>query len=601
MASDVAGGELTERGRNVLYRNVRVVPELEQSFEFAVRESGFTFTVESNCTRTFRTHEFAALRLPLDLYKCVSSVLAVPETVGPSGLVRLPLVIHAPNHGTMRVTVAKSEGSLPVYGRVMPFRVHAELWLDLIAGARPLDNGLFEVPAGSSRAVLEFELTKVFPFAYTDLFTRWERPPFYSFVDRETVLGALPNEWLSGIAFRPEMSRFANNSVAEPALVSACYYADMAAYTPELAPGLKATDLLRCAADSVLRDLTISSFAFTDFTIFPQCLASAIDLAWLTVAATGDWEWAARRRIELKEWSERLLSREYQQTGLVYADASGVPGEGRAAMWLDSIRSGHLESYVTAFCARAALRLSELLERIGEHPMAEKMRAMHLRARANYWKTFYDPARRRVTMWVDRRGDRHDFDCFAHLGAAIVCGFAPPDLAPDLLREYLARVEKSGFSQYQYGLPIVLEPIPAIYHHDWKGKGVEQDGSDGFGIYQNGSIVHFHLYYLFQALYQTGLRHEANALWAKVTPRFRQGGSGISGPLHSGLDWRRIDGTPGGYEGLLAEQHHFMLAAITGYLGCELSIDGLRMNPAALAVTSDRLRSLHPNFARMAK
>jgi hypothetical protein len=601
MASDVAGGELTERGRNVVYRNVRVVPELEQSFQFTVRESGFTFTVESTCTHTFRTHEFAALRVPLDLYKCVSSVLAVPETAGPSGLVRLPLVIHAPNHGTMRVTLAKSEGSLPVYGRVMPFRVQAEKWLDLIVGARPLDNGLFEIPAGKSRAVFEFELTKIFPFADTDLFTRWQRPPFYSFVDRETVLGALPNEWLSGIAFRPEMGRFGNNSVSESVLLAACYDADLAAYTPDLAPGLKATDLLRCAADSVLRDFTISSFAFTDFTIFPQTLASPIDLAWLTVAATGDWEWAATRRDELKEWGERLLSREYQQTGLVYADASGVPGEGRAAMWLDSIRSGHLESYVTAFCARAALRLAELLERVGENPMAQKMRSMHLRAQANYWKIFYDPARRRFTMWVDRRGERHDFDCFAHLGAAIVCGFAPPDLARDLLREYLARVERSGFTQYQYGLPMVLEPIPAIYHHDWKGKGVEQDGSDGFGIYQNGSIVHFHLYYLFQALYQTGLRHEANALWAKVTPRFRQGGPGISGPLHSGLDWRRIDGTPGGYEGLLAEQHHFLLAAITGYLGCELFIDGLRMNPATLAVTSDRLRSLHPNFARMAK
>lgn len=525
MASDVAGGELTGRGREVSYRKVRVVPELEQSLEFAVRESGFTLTIESDCTRTIRTHEVAALRLPFDLNQCVTSVLAIPETAGPSGLVRLPLIIHAPNHGTMRVTLAKSRGGLPVYGRVMPFRVHAELWLDLIAGARPLENGLFEIPAGRSSTVLEFELVKVFPFAGTSIFTRWERPPFYSFVDRETVLGALPNEWLSGVPFRPEMSRFANNSVSEPVPLSAGYHGEMAAYTPELAAGLKGTDLLRCAADALLRNFTISSFAFTDFTVFPQTLASPIDLAWLTVASTGDWQWAARRRLELKEWGQRLLSREYQQTGLVYADASGNPGEGRGAMWLDSVRSGHLESYVAAFCARAALRLFELLERIGEHSTAVKMRAMHRRAQESYWKTFYDPSRRRVAMWVDRRGDHHDFDCFAHLGAAIVCGFAPRSVAPDLLREYLGRVEKSGFTQHQYGLPIVLEPIPAIYHNDWFGKGVEQDGRDGVGIYQNGSICHFQLYYLFQALYQSGLRREANTLWTKVTPRLHQGGA----------------------------------------------------------------------------
>jgi hypothetical protein len=140
----------------------------------------------------------------------------------------------------------------------------------------------------------------------------------------------------------------------------------MAAYTPLLAPGLKGSDLLQCAADSLLRDFTISSFAFTDFTVFPQTLASPIDLAWLTVAATGDWQWLAKRRSELKEWSSRLVPREWQQTVLVYADSSGNPGEGRGAMWLDSVRSGHLESYVTAFCARTALRASELLDRIRE-------------------------------------------------------------------------------------------------------------------------------------------------------------------------------------------------------------------------------------------
>ena len=38
--------------------------------------------------------------------------------------------------------------------------------------------------------------------------------------------------------------------------------------------------------------------------------------------------------------------REYRRTGLVYADASGNPGEGRGTMWMDSVRSGNLESYV---------------------------------------------------------------------------------------------------------------------------------------------------------------------------------------------------------------------------------------------------------------
>jgi hypothetical protein len=516
-------------------------------------------------------------------------------------LIRLPLVINAPNHGTMRVTVAKTDSGLPVYGRVMPFRVHAELWLDLIIGARPLENGLFEVGAGHSRTVLEFELTKIYPFADTDIFSTWRRAPFYSFVDREPVLGALPNEWLSGVSFRPEMRRFANNSVSEPVPLAAGYHAEMAAYTPDLAPGLKCTDLLRCAADSLLRDFTVSAFAFTDYTIFPQTLASPVDLSWLTVAATGDWAWAERHRFELKEWAQRLLSREYRGTGLVYADASGNPGEGRGTMWMDSVRSGNLESYVTAFCARAALRNSELLNRIGEHNLASNSRAMYQRARQSYWKTFFDPDKRRVAMWVDKRGDRHGFDCFAHLGAAIACDLAPHDISAALLNEYLARVEASGFTHYQHGLPLVLDPIPAIYHQDWFGKGVEEDGTDAYGVYQNGSICHFHLYYLLQALYRNGLREKASALWMKVTPRLRQGQPGISGPLHSGVDWTSPDGSPSGYEGLLAEQHHFLVAAVTGYLGYELTIDGLRYRGPDSRVVSDRVREVKPNFARLAE
>ena len=121
-----------------------------------------------------------------------------------------------------------------------------------------------------------------------------------------------------------------------------------------------------------------------------------------------------------------------------------------------------------------------------------------------------------------------------------------------------------------------------------------------YGVYQNGSICHFHLYYLFEALYRSGLRKKANALWMKVTPRLRQGQPGISGPLHSGVDWTSPDGSPSGYEGLLAEQHHFLVAAVTGYLGYELTIDGLRYKGRDSAWSRTGCGS-ETNFARLAE
>ncbi|MHB1357572.1 MAG: glucosidase family protein, partial [Anaerolineae bacterium] len=572
----------------------------EQALTFALREDGLRLELGWKCTRSFRTAEYAALRLPLDLYQTVMSVLALPNTAGPSGLVDLPMVLQAPNHGSLQVTVVENASEHPVLARVSPLRVQAELWLDLIVGAQPLANGLFEIPAGSGRVVLDLRLNKIYPFAGTDIYTTWQRPPFYSFVDREPILGALPNAWLSGLSFRPELAMFANNSVAEAAAPCAPFYADIAAYTPDLAPGLPATAILRCVADSQLLNQGKSSYS--DYDHFPEAASAPLDLAWLTVASTGDWAWAERRCAEIAHWSEILLSMEYQETGLVASKYSGRATDSEDFMscsWWDSIRSGHIESHVDAYCYRTALRSSELLARLGQTAMAARLGAMAARAREHFMETFYDPQTRRMAQWVDVDGVRYGFDSHPHISAGIMCGLVPQDLARELLMEYLQRLQARSFASYQYGLPILLDPIPARLHNPWMGKGVEPDGSDAVGAYMNGSITHHHTYEILQALYQVGLRREANDLFVKLTPLARSGG--LSAGLHSGMDWRNPDGSPSGYEGLLAEQYQFLLAAVTGYMGWELTIDGLRLNPAVRAACSDRVQLARPNFARLAQ
>jgi|GEM_PF-1766780 len=599
-ASDVGGGTLEAQGRRVTYRDVSVVPELRQTLTFAAREDGFRLELAWQCAESFRTAEVAALRLPLDLYQSVMDVLALPNTTGPSGLVNLPLVIHAPNHGSLQVTVVENSGPLPVLARVSPFRVRAELWLDLIVGAAPLDNGLFEVPAGEGRVALDFQLTKIFPLANTDIYSRWQRPPSYSFVDEEPILGALPNEWLSGLSFRPDLAMFANNSVAEAAPLCAPYYADIAAYTPDLAPGLPATDILRCATDSLL--YLPGQGGYSDYREFPMAASAPLDCAWLTVAATGDWEWAAQRRDVLAHWAGALLSMEYGQTGLAASRHTGRPDVSGyfSSSWWDSFRSGHLESFNNAMIYRAAGRAEELLARLGgEEALVAALHAMRARAREHFISVFYDPQTRRMAQWVDVDGVRYGFDSHPHLSAPILCGLIPEALGRQLLQEYLQRLEQRGFRAYQYGLPLVLEPVPPHLHNGWVGKGVERDGSDAYGAYLNGSLNHKFCYYTLQALYRLGLRREANDLFRKLTPLVRLGGT--SGGLHSGLDCRTPEGAMAGYEGLLAEQFQFLLAAITGYLGWELTIDGLKLDPAVRAACSDRVQTVRPNFARVAR
>jgi hypothetical protein len=598
LSSESCGGTIEVAGRRVTYSGIRPVPEIEWNYRFSLRENGFTLDLDWHCATKFHAGEIAALRIPFDLYRSVVNVLAMPDTAGPSGLVSLPLVINAPNHGVLRVTVRGGPSPTPVHARILPFRTRAELWLDLIPGARPLPSGIFEMPAGDGRVTLDFEVTRIFPFANQDLFGQWDLPPFYSFAERENITGALCNAWLTGLAFRPDLGRFANNSVADSAAACAPYYADIAAYTPMLAEGLDSRQFIRFAAEQLLRDLN-STAVYSDWHHFPTAAMAPTDCAWLYVAASGDWEWARRWRTGLQAFADILLGKEVGQTGLVASGFSGRPedvGEMgfMGCTWCDSIRTGHLDSYNNAHAFRALQRAADLLERIEDTWRASAARAMAARLKSNFLRTFLDADTQQIVMWVDTDGRSYGFRSHMHLGAAIALGLVPEAPARDLLGDYLQRLRASGHTHYEWGLPIFLDPVPAHLHNPWKGKGIEPDGTDQLGVYMNGGIHTHQTYYLLQALYRVGMRREANALFLKMTPLVR--GGELCGGLHSGVDWRHpVDGRASGYEGLLAEQFHFLLAAITGYLGCELTIDGL----AIRGPNTERIRNLKPNFARV--
>ena len=601
LSSESCGGTVAIEGRSIAYRGISPVPEIEWNTTYQLGEKGFSLEIGWKCSRTFHASELAALRIPFDLYRSVVSVMAMPDTSGPSGLVSFPLVIHAPNHGAMRVTVRNGG---PILARILPLRVQAELWLDLIPGAVPLPNGIFEMPAGEGRVVLDFALTKIFPFGVEDqrdIFGWWELPPFYSFADRESILGAMADAWLTGLAFRPDLGRFANNSVADSAAMCASYYADIAAYTPLLAEGLDARQFIRVATEQMARDQ--NSSVYSNWRHFPMAATSPLDCAWLYVASTGDWEWARRWREAIRSYAQTLKLLEHGDTGLIASAQSGIPEEAEAlggaghmqCQWADSVRSGHLESYVNAHAFRSLHRAADLLERLDAKEDAASARAQAARLRANFMATFYDPASQQIMQWVARDGRRFGFQSHMHLGAAVALGLVPEELAKELLGAYLGRLTASGFTHFEWGLPIFLDPIPTACHNNWKGKGVEVDGSDQVGIYQNGAIHTHQTWYFLQALYRSGLRPEANRIFHQMTTLVRSGE--LCGGLHSGIDWRHpVDGRATGYEGLLAEQFHFLLASITGYLGCELTIDGLVLN----GPMTGRIRMLQPNFARWA-
>jgi hypothetical protein len=119
-----------------------------------------------------------------------------------------------------------------------------------------------------------------------------------------------------------------------------------------------------------------------------------------------------------------------------------------------------------------------------------------------------------------------------------------------------AALETVGYADFENGVPINLWPIP------------EADlGGVVFGLpiggYLQGGATHHRAAGFVRALYRVGMEAEGDAvlhgLLASIADDRAFGGIG------SGADWRLWDGTPSGYEGLLAEGFGILAVAIDRY------------------------------------
>ena len=109
------------------------------------------------------------------------------------------------------------------------------------------------------------------------------------------------------------------------------------------------------------------------------------------------------------------------------------------------------------------------------------------------------------------------------------------------------------------------------------GTPTKDDGSDSFGIFENGGASACYAYFYIQALYQLGRRAEAERILWPMMATFANGGF-QNGVGHAG-EWRRWDGQPSGYEGFLADAYYAQMAVFTGHYGISFGPTGFRLEP----------------------
>ena len=119
-----------------------------------------------------------------------------------------------------------------------------------------------------------------------------------------------------------------------------------------------------------------------------------------------------------------------------------------------------------------------------------------------------------------------------------------------------AEFEAVGYADFANGIPINLHPIAEA------DLGGVVNGLP-IGGYLQGGATHHRTGGFVQALYDVGMTAEGDRVLEALASTVADDSS--FGGIGSGLDWRLWDGTPSGYEGLLAEGFGFLAVAVERY------------------------------------
>jgi hypothetical protein len=509
------------------------------AWTFAFSENRITLTSQWSPSAAPQPLEFS-----FDLTQVHSTVLGLFRE---DKLMALPVLMHFPGQGSIRL-MADTLGLGLTY-----------------QSDRSKQTAALTLPAANAehpRILYTLEVTALYP-----------RVPG---IAGDPRFDAFRRNWLDALQLDPSYPALANNTTSDTCAF--CYYefADIAALTPPLAEGLTALDVVRHTLDRMLaggtayglplRPWTEDHSPFSD--TFPAMLIAAANVvregrsdAWLAANYTG-----------IRDWAELMLATDTDGDGLMKYSISGNSGiwvsgtpKFRPSNWWDTIGFGHEDAYANALAYRALRNMTMMADKAGKTADGERYRAAAEKLRRAYYQRFYDPATGVLAGWRSADGQLHDYYFLFVNGIAIHYGLVPKPEANAIVDRLLAKMKEVGYNNFHLGLPGNLITVALKDCVDNRGQGrfgcgVRPDNSDGFQNYENGGATGAFAFFTLAALYDLGRREEADRILFAMLDEY--GRCGFSERDANGMsnDWRRWDGTPKGYEGLLTDDYYALLA-----------------------------------------
>lgn len=493
---------------------------------------------------------------------------------------RLPAVLHFPDCGLVKVEadvpeVYLQEHFVPDYentGLLLgPFNRGGHVW------RKSIHMGSVILSFHTDRPLKEAGLT------FTVLEENYPQIPGCDFSDSR--FDGLKRCWQNAFTVNPVHQTMGDNILLEGiGHLALAFKADMIPFTPPLSGTYSMREALRTSIEVALRERIGANDRIKDYgwESTEVTLISLYDY----LLATNDWAFVRRYQEEICRLVRGVLATDTDGDGIFESPFHGnyMDPKRESLNWWDDFAFGHKDAYVNLQAYRGLTGMQKVLTLLGLPEEAAAVGLQLDRFRSAFDATFYNPHTGMYAGWVSRDGRMHDYQFTFISSMAINEGLVAGKRARRILRKMLKKLEEEGYD-YVYGIPGPLVPVAKEDKGSW-------EEMTRWGRYENGGLCGQAAYHFIQALYNAGMRSEADKILFTMMATYEREytHSGVFPGYLQSVDWRTKGGAPTGYN-YLADNYYFLLAAVTGHYGIEYpELKAPSTDPAyAAALYADRL------------
>lgn len=506
---------------------------------------GFSFSFQS------KGPELVELRMPF------RSALAAVTVIGgewdSAGRVHPPFLINAPDIGLMKVSASPADaGSATLTGR---------------REKREVDLALVSTLKEGETVRWSFEPVRMDPPSGLKDQALWPaaRRGWANLLQVSAAWGdaATPRSAPPGI--------FANNVISDVVSGLLGYYVDHILLAPNLPGGVRADGVLRRTVDFWIEQRLRPEGSLPNYHAADKMLDANAGLligAWGCMKADFDRAWLVSRWEALERCAGFLAARDVDDDGLIESFQSGNAGTfalefGHADSAYDTINSGWKNAYINILAYRAFRGMAELADLLQEPVRASHYRTLAAKLKRAFHPCFYNPETGWLGWWRSRDGVLHDYASPPLTGWALTHGLLTVEEARPMLAKLWTKLEESGFTRFDLGVPTTLIPYePADYHF---GPGGDRTvAAHPFGHYLNGGCTVSDTVHFLVGSDMAGLREKSDLVLAAMLQRQWNGpfanGGGFQNGVGGGAEFYDWNGAPTGYEGHLAYSWTFLQA-----------------------------------------